>query len=103
MTISYNQNQTQAEKDYIRNLEEKNKILEKELQEMKIKFGSNDTQETKKQSENLKDYFTIGSTEDEVIKVMGDPISYMITASEAKKFHLWNKYSLFLSRQSYKL
>ena len=47
-------------------LEEKNKILEKELQEMKIKFGSNDTQETKKQSENLKDYFTIGSTEDEV-------------------------------------
>ena len=78
------QNSSQAEKEYIKNLEEKNKILETELQEIKNKSNSNTTHKTENKSEN---YFTIGSTEDEVISVMGEPTSYMVTASEARKFH----------------
>ena len=35
--LSCNQSPSQVEKDYIKNLEEKNKILEKELQEEKSK------------------------------------------------------------------
>ena len=85
--LSCNQNPSQLEKDYIKNLEEKNKALEKELQEMKSKSEPTNRQGTKKKSEISKDYFTIGSTEDEVIEVMGEPTSYMVTAPEARKFH----------------
>jgi hypothetical protein len=60
-----------------------NKALEKELQDIKSK--TEPTKDSRKQTFN--DSFTIGSTEDEVIEVMGDPTSYMITAPEAKKFH----------------
>jgi len=87
LIISCNQNQSQSEKEYIRNLEEKNKVLEKELQEIKSKREPNNVQGTKKKSKNSKDYFTIGSTEDEVIEVMGEPTSYMVTAPEARKFY----------------
>jgi len=87
LIISCNQNQSQSEKEYIRNLEEKNKVLEKELQEIKSKREPNNVQGTKNKSKNSKDYFTIGSTEDEVIEVMGEPTSYMVTAPEARKFH----------------
>jgi len=85
LIVSCNESTTQTEKDYIKNLEEKNKALEKELQEAKSKSEPNDISQKKKQVS--KDYFTIGSTEDEVIEVMGDPTSYMITAPEAKKFY----------------
>ena len=87
LILSCNQNQSQAEKDYIKNLEEKNKVLEKELQEIKSRTEPNNSQETKRRSGNSKDYFTIGSTEDEVIEVMGEPTSYILTAPEARKFH----------------
>jgi len=88
MTVSCNQNSTQAEKDYIKNLEEKNRALEKELLEAKSNADSpknvqGQTQKTKSSTA----YFTIGSTEDEVIEVMGEPTSYMVTAPEARKFH----------------
>ena|SRR5436190_386598 len=87
LMMSCNQNPTQAEKDYIKNLEEKNKVLEKELQEIKNKTEANNIPQGKIHKIISKDYFTIGSTEDEVIDVMGDPTSYMVTATEAKRFH----------------
>lgn len=80
-------NQTQLEKDYVKNLEEKNKILEQELKEIKGESKSSNTQRIKRKSEISTDYFTIGSTEDEVIKVMGEPSSYMVTAPEARRFY----------------
>jgi hypothetical protein len=76
--MSCNQNPSQAEKDYTKNLEEKNKALEKELQELKSK--------TDPKSKASKGYFIIGSTEDEVIQIMGDPTSYTVTAPEARLF-----------------
>jgi hypothetical protein len=82
------QNTSQAEKDYIRNLEEKNRALEKELQEMKNETNLNcKSQVAKQRTENYKDYFIIGSTENEVIEVMGEPTSYIRTAPEARKFY----------------
>jgi hypothetical protein len=83
--MSCNQNSSQPEKDYIKILEEKNKALEKELQELKNNSKPNHIHQ--EEAKKSKDYFTIGSTEDKVIEVMGDPTSYMITAPEAKKFH----------------
>lgn len=77
-------NQSNLEKEYIENLEEKNKILEKELLELKGKSKPTDNHLNK--SENQKDFFTIGSTEDEVIDIMGEPTSYLKTAPEARKF-----------------
>lgn len=85
--LSCNQNPSQVEKEYIKNLEEKNRVLEAELQELKSKTDPINTRETKNKSDNSKDYFTIGSTEDEVIEVMGEPTSYLKTAPEAMKFH----------------
>jgi hypothetical protein len=85
--LSCNQNSSQAEKDYIKNLEEKNRVLEKELQEIKNGKEPINTQKTTNKSDNSTKYFTIGSTEDEVIEVMGEPTTYMITAPEAKRFH----------------
>lgn len=87
LIMSCDQN-SQTEREYIKNLEEKNRILEKELQELKSKPESKITpQGAQPKPKTSNDYFTIGSTEDEVIEVMGDPTSYIITAPEAKKFH----------------
>jgi hypothetical protein len=79
-------NQTQLEKDYIKNLEDKNKALEKELQEIKSKSKTASNQGNENKPEISNDYFTIGSIEDEVIEVMGEPTSYLVTAPEARKF-----------------
>ncbi|WP_343703227.1 hypothetical protein [Chitinophaga sp.] len=86
MECKYNSHQ--VEKDYIRNLEEKNKALERELETLKkqFKFVSNPQRE-KHVTKTSKDHFTLGSTEAEVIIIMGDPGSYIITAPEAKRFH----------------
>jgi hypothetical protein len=86
--MACNHNPSQTEKDYIKNLEEKNRALEKELQEIKSKSKPNNIpQESNQVTKNSKDYFTIGSTEKEVIDIMGDPTSYMVTAPEARKFY----------------
>src|SRR5215213_1583493 len=75
--ISSCKNSSQAEKVYIKNLEEKNRALERELQEMKSTTESTSIpQGTKQKPGNSKSYFTIGSTEEEVLEVMGDPTSY---------------------------
>lgn len=87
LIISCNQNSSQIEKDYIKNLEEKNKALEKELQEIKNKTEAIKGQKNEKKSEKFEDCFTIGSTEDRVIEIMGEPTSYMVTAPEARKLH----------------
>lgn len=85
--MSCNQNPSQVEKEYIKNLEVRISVLEKELHEIKSKNEPKNTQGTKQKFENSKDYFTIGSTMDEVLEVMGEPSSYIQTAPEARKFH----------------
>jgi len=76
-------NQTQSEKEYIKNLELKNKALEEELSEIRGISGRSKKQNRQKDGT----FFTIGSTEDEVIQVMGEPTSYMVTAAEARRFY----------------
>lgn len=83
LVISCNQSPSQIENDYIKNLEEKNRALEEELKE--LKESSKTTQETKQGSDNSNDYFIIGSTIDEVLEVMGEPTSYLVTAPEARQ------------------
>ncbi len=68
-------NSNQTEKDYIKNLEEKNRLLENEISNMKN--SSQDIVSDKSNAKNTgSDYFTIGSTEKEVLQVMGEPSSY---------------------------
>jgi hypothetical protein len=88
LIASCTQHPSQTEKDYIKNLEEKNKVLETELQEIKTKYNLADSsQENRQNFHSKKTYFTIGSTENEVIEIMGDPTRYMVTAPEARKFY----------------
>jgi flagellar biosynthesis component FlhA len=81
LLVGCNQSISQTEKDYIKNLEEKNSALEKELQALKSEAESH-----KQASKNSNAYFTIGSTVDEVLEAMGEPTAYLKTAPEAKKF-----------------
>ena len=68
----------QAEKEYIKNLEEKNKILEQELSDMENDLEENleNVQPVKSKKYKNNDYFTIGASEKEVLEVMGNPSSY---------------------------
>jgi hypothetical protein len=84
--IACEQKQSKTEADYIKNLEEKNQALENELQAEKNKppviiekpaEKIYVPQEAPIERNIPKDYFTIGSTEDEVIEVMGDPTNVM--------------------------
>lgn len=96
--------QAEIEKEYIENLEEKNRILERELRELKEGNSFNDNDEptkasgvteskrvgtrtpSKSSSNESASYFTIGSTEDEVLNVMGDPTSISAYGSGDKIF-----------------
>ena len=79
------QNRSQVEKEYIKNLEEKNRILEKELQESKGKSEPvSNSQKKKQESTNVKDYFTIGSSEQEVI---GTPTKLVDLDVLGKRFY----------------
>lgn len=94
LITSCNQGTSKSEKDYIKNLEEKNRHLERELQDEKNKppviiekpvervFVP---QDATIESNISKDYFTIGSTEDEVIEVMGDPTNIIDFGSVGMK------------------
>ena len=75
LIASCNNKSSDVEKEYIKNLEEKNKQLELELQNKENGIDSNSKESESKQSENSKNFFTIGSTENEVLNVMGDPDS----------------------------
>jgi len=95
LVTACNQQPSQVEKDYIKNLEEKNRILEKELEEEKSKSKphsiSKDSKkdipkESGQKTKNSNDYFTIGSTEEEVLAVMGDPTNYDDMGSLGKRF-----------------
>ena len=87
LIMSCNQNPTEIEKEYIKNLEEKNRALERELKEIRSRLDTNYNHPTTKQKSKLsKDYFTIGSTEDEVIQVMGDPTAYIDFGHKDKQF-----------------
>ena len=79
-------NPTEIEKGYIKNLEEKNRILEKELIDLKNNSYSNKSIDSKPEIIKSKTYFTIGSTESEVIEVMGDPENYTSMGSFGKIF-----------------
>lgn len=87
LIISCDQHSPQVERDYIKNLEEKNRILEKELQELKSKNEPSKVPPTNGKSKNLQNYFTIGSTIDEVLEIMGDPTTYTDLGSSGKRFH----------------
>jgi len=88
MIISCNQNQSGIEKEYIKNLEEKNKVLEQELQELKSGNYQKSTSKGEQQKTGKSmDYFTIGSTEDKVLEVMGDPTSYRDMGSFGKIYY----------------
>lgn len=93
---SCSQNPSETEKEYIKNLEEKNRILESELNEMKDHSAPNDSNsDNKKEPATAKDYFTIGSTEDEVLKIMGDPTSYHKFGGSGKTFYYGGSYVRF--------
>lgn len=64
----------QTEKEYIKNLEEKNKLLEQEIADLKNESNNVESVKSEKNIDN--DYFTIGSTEKKVLEVMGNPTSY---------------------------
>jgi hypothetical protein len=103
------QEQAEIEKEYIENLEEKNRILERELKALKEGEGFNDNDEptkpsgpmvskkvgtkapssytTKASSSHNTSYFTMGSSEEEVLDVMGDPTSITVYNSNWKVFH----------------
>ena len=79
LIISCNNRSSEVEKEYIKNLEEKNRQLEIELQNKENGIENNSSVNSKKSENKLyessKNYFTIGSTENEVLNVMGDPNS----------------------------
>ena len=82
------QNSSQAEKEYIKNLEEKNRLLEQELQERKDKKDKKDQKNIPEETnQTSKDYFTIGSTEKEVLAIMGTPTSYLDMEPYYTKYH----------------
>lgn len=72
--VSCDNTSNQKEKEYIKNLEEKNKILEQEISD--LKNSSKNVESIKSEEIKDNDYFTLGSTEKIVIKVMGNPSSY---------------------------
>ncbi len=82
LVLSCNQGLSQADKEYIKSLEEKNRTLEKQIEELKGGSGTKD--KSKKQG---KGYFTIGSSEQEVLDVMGDPTSYSDMGLGGKTFN----------------
>lgn len=77
---------SQAEKEYIKNLEEKNELLEQEIRELKGEIGTKKTKETKPTTTSLIGYFTVGSTEKEVLEIMGDPTTYIPFDDGDKQF-----------------
>lgn len=80
--LSCNQNKTATEKEYIKNLEEKNRILKEELDGLKGGNQQSSSSQGEQQKLNKRnDYFTIGSTEEDVLSVMGDPTSLMDVGS----------------------
>jgi hypothetical protein len=91
------QEHAELEKEYIENLEEKNRILEQELKELKQSDGSKvstnrsasakEAQPQSPKAESSPGYFTIGSTEEEVLDVMGDPTSLHDLGSNDKIFN----------------
>ncbi|WP_242084971.1 hypothetical protein [Aestuariivivens sediminis] len=108
-------NTKQAEKEYIKSLEEKNELIQQELEEKNelIQQKLNDLEnayddaikdnqtvnieleesrkrinekikELEPEKSNSNDYFTIGSTEKQVLEVMGTPTSYRDRGSLGK-------------------
>ena len=73
------QQEVEGDKEYIKNLEEKKATLQQELEVEKYKqsvvAGQNTKTEGSNTRDNSEDYFTVGSTEREVIRVLGDPTS----------------------------
>lgn len=66
-------------------------ILQDSVETLKNRINSQvqsvDNYLNTKNTKDSKDYFIIGSTEEKVIEVMGEPTTYLRTAPEASKFH----------------
>ncbi len=75
LLLSCNSKNSQTDHDYVETHEKKNKALEAEVAELKGKSSKSNS------------YFFIGSTVDDVIAVMGEPDSYMVTAQEARRLY----------------
>ena len=75
LLFSCNNNNGKVDLDYVKALEKKNKALEEEVKELKG------------ESKRSNACFFIGSTMDEVISVMGEPSSFLVTAPEARRFY----------------
>ncbi len=65
----------QVEKEYIKNLEEKNKILEQEIADLKQKTKT--VKPIKVSNTKGDKYFKLGSTKNQVLKVMGNPDKFI--------------------------
>jgi len=87
LIMSCNQNPSQVDKEQLKKLEERVGILEKELHDIKSKTDAKNTKVAELKSEDSEGYFTIGSTMDEVLEVMGEPSSYNMIAEEARKLY----------------
>jgi len=73
----------QTEKDYIKNLEEKNQLLEKEISDLKNNSGTTSLDKSNREI-GKNEFFTIGSSEKKVLEVMGNPTSYINIGSQRK-------------------
>ncbi len=84
LTQSCNNLDPQINEKRISKLEERIRTLEKQLEQINNSIQNDTIRNTDPQQE-YSEYFTIGSTMDEVIDIMGEPSSYMKTAPEARK------------------
>lgn len=84
LTLGCSQN-SKTEVEYIQNLEKKNSILEKELETIKSERKGSRIPKLSSQDTNPKDYFTIGSTERDVVDIMGQPNQYVDFGYGSKK------------------
>ena len=84
LTQSCNNLDPQINEKRISKLEERIRTLEKQLEQINNSIQNDTIRNTDPQQE-YSEYFTIGSTMDEVIDIMEEPSSYMKTAPEARK------------------
>ena len=84
MLLSFGCNKSnQTEKDYIKNLEEKNKILEKEISDLKNNSGNISLDKSNREI-GKNEFFSIGSSEKKVLEIMGNPTSYINAGTHGK-------------------
>jgi hypothetical protein len=84
--MSCRQTSSGADAKTIKELRQRVDALEQEVKEIKARAQSKMTNEKNEKAQNASGYFTIGSTEAEVIRVMGDPSNYYDFGAAGKRF-----------------